>query len=178
VWLGSPNEVISMTSVITRHVPPQRLIGLVNPVVRLALRSPLHPVLDRALLTLHVTGRVTGRHYDIPVGYVDVDGRLIVVTQHRWRVNLRGGCEVEVTHAGRRAPMHADLDEQAASVAATLHAVIDRIGPKAARSQLGLTIAGDETPSVGEVEEAVREYDLATLTLSRPHEQDVDMPDT
>ena len=43
--------------------------------------------------------------------------------------------------------------------------------------QLGLTIAGDETPSVGELEEAVREYDLATLTLSRPHEQDVDMPD-
>lgn len=176
MWLDSPNEVISMTGVITRHVPPQRLIDLVNPVVRLALRSPLHTVLDSALLTLHVTGRVTGRHYDIPVGYIDVDGRFIVVTQHRWRANLRGGYEVEVTHAGRRAPMHADLDEQPASVASTLHAVMDRIGPKAARSQLGLTVSGDAVPSVGEIEEAVREYDLAIVTLTEPVEADAPAP--
>ncbi|HSP20121.1 MAG TPA: hypothetical protein VLQ79_11435 [Myxococcaceae bacterium] len=79
-----------MTSTITRHVPPQRLIDLLNPLVRFALRSPLHTVLDDALLTLHVTGHVTGQLYDIPVGYVDVDGRLVVLTQHSWRANLRG----------------------------------------------------------------------------------------
>ncbi|HSP20122.1 MAG TPA: hypothetical protein VLQ79_11440 [Myxococcaceae bacterium] len=68
--------------------------------------------------------------------------------------------------------MHADLDEQAASVAATLHAVIERIGPKAARSRLGLTVAGGGVPSVGELEDAVREYDLATVTLTDAPERE------
>ncbi len=72
-----------MTRTITHNPPPQVLINLVNPLVRFALSSPLHGVLDSALLTLHVTGRVTGRRFDIPVGYVDVDGRLVVVTQHQ-----------------------------------------------------------------------------------------------
>ena len=154
-----------MTGTVTHHVPPQRLVDLVNPVVRFALESPLHTVLDSALLTLHVTGRATGRHYDIPVGFVEVDGRLIVVTQHSWRANLRGGREVEVTRRGRRVRMHAVLDEQPASVAADLHAVIERIGPRASRAQLGLTVAGDATPSVAELEAAVCEYGLATITL-------------
>jgi len=155
-----------MTSAITHNVPPQRLINLVNPLVRLALRSPLHVVLDPALLTLHVTGRATGRRYDIPVGYVDMDGRFVVVTEHTWRVNLRGGGDIEVTHCGRRAPMHAELDEDPASVAHTLHDLIDRIGWKAARAQLGLVITARATPTVAELEEAVREFGLATITLT------------
>lgn len=155
-----------MTEVISHSVPPQRLITLLNPIVRLALASPLHVVLDPALLTLHVTGRVTGRHYDIPVGYVDMGGRLVVVTQHRWRANLRGGGYVEVTHKGRRMPMYAELDEGHASVARTLHEVIERIGWKAARPQLGLVVAAQRTPTVAELEDAVREYGLATIKLT------------
>jgi hypothetical protein len=154
-----------MTRVITHDVPPQRLVHAVNPLVRFALRSPLHVVLDPALLTLHVTGRRSGRCYDIPVGYVDVEGRLMVVTQRRWRANLRGGADVAVTHGGRRVRMRAELDEEPASVARTLSAVIDRIGWKAARTQLGLTVTERRTPTVAELEEAVREYDLATITL-------------
>ncbi len=155
-----------MTSVITHHVPPQRLVDLVNPLVRFALSSPLHAVLDPALLTLHLTGRATGRRYDIPVGYVDVDGRLVVVTQHRWRVNLRGGGTVDVTHRGRRARMRAELDEDPVSVARTVSAVIDRIGWKAARTGLGLFVTAQRTPTLAELEEAVREYGLGTITLS------------
>jgi hypothetical protein len=163
-----------MTRTITHSVPPQRVIRMLNPCVRFALASPLHTVLDGALLTLHVTGRTTGRRYDIPVGFVDLDGRLVIVTQHRWRANLGGGRDVDVTHLGRREPMHAELDEQPASVARTLWAVIDRIGWKAARSRLGLTISARRTPTVGELEEAVREYDLATVTLTKSdrHEEE------
>jgi F420H(2)-dependent quinone reductase len=158
--------VIPMTTAISRSTPPQRLINLMNPLVRAFLRSPLHAPMDNALLILHLTGRRTGRRYDIPVGYVELDGRLVVVTQHTWRSNLRGGVDVEVTHAGRRRPMHADLDEEPASVAATLHAVIERIGWQAARRQIGLTINVGRTPTPAELEQAVREYHLATVTLA------------
>ena len=69
-----------MTSAVERKVPPSILIKISNPVVRLLLRSPLHGPLDSTVLLLHVTGRKSGRRYDIPVNYVDVDGRLTIVT--------------------------------------------------------------------------------------------------
>ncbi len=77
---------------------------------------------------LHVVGRKTGHLYDIVVGIVDLDGRLLVVTQHAWCVNLRGGSDVDATLCGRRQSMRAHLDEDAASVARTLHAVFEASG--------------------------------------------------
>ncbi len=155
-----------MTTAVGRSIPPQRLINLMNPLVRIVLQSPLHGALDSALLVLHLTGRKSGRRYDIPVSYVDFAGRLIVVTQHKWRVNVRGGIDLEVTHHGRREMMHCDLDEEPASVAKTLHEVIDRIGWKAAQRQFGLKIPGGRTPSSVELEATVREFNLASLTLA------------
>jgi hypothetical protein len=155
-----------MTIAISRRVPPQRLITFLNPLVRAVIRSPLHTVTDNALLLVHLRGRRTGHAYDIPVGYVDLDGRFVVVTQHTWRANVRGGAGVEVTHGGRRRSMHAELDEEPASVAATLHEVIERIGWRAAKRQIGLSINVGRTPTPGELEDAVREFDLATITLT------------
>ncbi|HVN10904.1 MAG TPA: nitroreductase/quinone reductase family protein [Kineosporiaceae bacterium] len=155
-----------MTTAVTRDAPPQRLVTLFNPVVRGLLASPLHRVADGALLVLHLRGRRTGRRYDIPVGYVDLDGRLVVVTQHAWRVNLRGGADVEITHRGRRRQMHADLDEEPTAVATVLRAVIERIGWRAARRQTGLVVHVGRTPTLDELEQAVREYHLGAVTLT------------
>ena len=65
-----------MTTTISRHLPPQRLVNAGNPVVRAVLGSPLHGALDRALLVLHVVGRRTGRRYDIPVAYAELGDSL------------------------------------------------------------------------------------------------------
>jgi hypothetical protein len=157
---------IAMTTAVSRSTPPQRLVTAANPVVRAVLRSPLHATVDGALLMLHVTGRRTGRRYDIPVGYVELDGRFVVVTQHSWRANLRGVHDLEVTHARRRRTMRVDLDEQPRSVAATLRRVVEGTGWQAARRRVGLTVTVRRTPTVAELEEAVREYDLATITLA------------
>ena len=81
-----------MTSTVKRSVPPPTLVKMGNPLVRMLLGSPLHGVLGDSFLVLHLTGRKTGRRYDIPVRYADMDmeGKLIVVTVARCRVNLRG----------------------------------------------------------------------------------------
>jgi hypothetical protein len=50
-----------MSTVVSRNVPPQRLINMINPVVRGILGSPLHPLRDKALLVLHMVGRRSGR---------------------------------------------------------------------------------------------------------------------
>src|SRR3954470_7610980 len=113
-----------MTAAISRSIPPQRLVNLMNPLVRALLRSPVHAAMDRAVLILHVIGRRTGHRYDIPVSYVQLDGRFVVVTQHTWRANLPGGAAIQVTQARQR------------------------------------------TPTLTELEQAVRDYQLATITLN------------
>jgi hypothetical protein len=155
-----------MTSTVTRSVPPAWLIRAVNPEVRLLLRSPLHRPLDAAFLLLHVTGKKTGQTYDIPVNYTAVDGKLIVVTVARWRLNLRGGTDVEVTWQGRRRPMHALLEEEPAAVAVAYDTIVQHIGwPKASR-QLGISTPDGQPPTVVALKDAAREYGWSVVTLT------------
>jgi hypothetical protein len=155
-----------MTSTVKRSVPPPALVKMGSPLVRMLLGSPLHGVLDDSFLVLHLTGRKTGRRYDIPVGYVDMDGTLIAVTVARWRVNLRGGADVGVTLRGCLRPMHALLDEDPAAVAVTYQAMIGRIGWKKAQRQLGISLPGGRAPTVLELSDAAREYGWSVITLT------------
>jgi hypothetical protein len=155
-----------MTSTVKRSAPPPALVKTGNPLVRMLLGSPLHGLLDDSVLVLHLAGRKTGRRYDIPVGYVDTEGKLAVVTVARWRVNLRGGADVLVTLRGRLRPMHALLDEDPASVAVSCQAIIGRIGWKKAQRQLGISLPGGRAPTVLELSDAARDYGWSVITLT------------
>ena len=157
-----------MTNAVKRTVPPATLIRLGNPLVRLLARSPLHEMLDGSVVLLHVTGRKTGRRYDVPVNYTDIDGRLTVVTIAGWRVNLRGGADVEVTWRGRRRRMHALLDEDPASVAVSYQTVIDHLGWDKARRHLGIVTPEGEQPTVLDLKDAAQEYGWTVITLTPP----------
>ncbi|MFG1643520.1 nitroreductase/quinone reductase family protein [Amycolatopsis sp. NPDC049252] len=154
-----------MSDTISRRIPPQRLITAMNPLVRAIAGSPLHRLLGTSVLVLHVTGRRTGRHYDIPVGFADLGDTLLVVTRHRWRVNLRGTTAVSVTHRGHTRRMHAQLTEDPAAVAVRLGEAITRLGRKNAQRRFGLALPDDRDPGPAELEAAIREYSLATITL-------------
>jgi hypothetical protein len=155
-----------MTSTVRRSVPPPALVKMGNPVVRILLGSPLHGALDDSVLVLHLTGRKTGRRYNIPVGYVDMEGKLAVVTIAGWRANLRGGADVEVTLHGRLRPMHALLEEDPASVAVSYQAMIGRIGWRKAQRQLGISLPGRRAPTLLELNDAAREYGWSVITLT------------
>jgi hypothetical protein len=155
-----------MTSTVKRSVPPTALVKMGSPLVRMLLDSPLHGMLGDSFLVLHLTGRRTGRRYDIPVGYVDMEGKLTVVTVARWRVNLRGGADVEVTLCGCLRPMHALLEEDPAAVAVSYRAMIDRIGWRKAQRQLGISLPGGRAPTVLELSDAAREYGWSVITLT------------
>jgi hypothetical protein len=157
-----------VTAAIERKIPPQRLVTAFNPVVRAMAASPLHRLVDDAVVVLHVIGRRTGRHYDVPVGYVDLGDRLMIVTQHRWRVNLRGGARLELTHGGRRTTVRAELIERPEDVAGYLRAAIDGLGPQGAQRRLGLTWPAGRLPEPAEFEAAAREFDLAVVVVERP----------
>jgi hypothetical protein len=62
--------------------------------------------------------------------------------------------------------MHALLDEDPASVAVSYEAMIDRIGPKKARRQLGVMLPGGRAPTALELKDAAREYGWSVITLT------------
>jgi deazaflavin-dependent oxidoreductase (nitroreductase family) len=76
-----------------------------NVIARAVLRAPLlHRLVSKRMLIITVTGRRTGRRYRIPVGYVSIDGRLLIGTGGTWFRNLRPDTPVEVLV--RRQTMH------------------------------------------------------------------------
>jgi hypothetical protein len=99
------------------------LSHLINPLVRVLLRSPLHPLLSRRLLLLRVTGRRSGQMLELPVGYVD-DGSEVVVTvgaptRKQWWRNIDGSTPVTVVLRGDERLGVARLDENQSST--TVH---------------------------------------------------------
>jgi deazaflavin-dependent oxidoreductase (nitroreductase family) len=79
------------------------LQGLANRLVRGLLRTPL---VSRAaggrLVTLYVTGRKSGRSYNIPVAYTRDGADLLIGTSFGWGKNLRSGEPLPIRLKGRR----------------------------------------------------------------------------
>lgn len=133
--------------------PPEALARVVNPVIKVLLRSPLHRPFSRHLMLLAFRGRKTGKTYEVVVGRHELDGALLVptgTTGRRWRLNFRGGTSVEVTLEGRRQRGWGELVEEPDEVARVHQLLLDRVGPKNAR-RLGLRVNVNREPTEEEL---------------------------
>jgi hypothetical protein len=94
------------------HVPFAVLNRTGNQIIRLLLRSPLHPVVSRQLALITVTGRRTGRTHTFPVGYKREGDRVTIPVmwpeRKLWWRNLRGGAPVRVRLRGTNRTGHAE----------------------------------------------------------------------
>lgn len=74
------------------------LVGAANPFVRRLLASRFGGGAAKALLLLEFRGRVSGRTFRTPVGYVRDGDRIVVVTSpsYAWWKNVVGGAAVRV----------------------------------------------------------------------------------
>jgi F420H(2)-dependent quinone reductase len=86
-------------------MPFTLLNRVINPLVRLLIRSPLHPLVSRRIALITFTGRRSGRRYTIPVGYQIAGTRLTITVgspeRKVWWRNLRGtGAPVELVVRG------------------------------------------------------------------------------
>jgi len=93
---------------------------VINPLMGLLLRSPLHGPLGKRLLLLEYTGRKSGKRFRIPVGYVREGRELLLATQSGWKANFRGGAPVKVWLDGERRPAFAEPIDDDAGVADAL----------------------------------------------------------
>lgn len=114
-------------SVAAPHVtdarPPRALLALLNPVLRLLLRTSAGRIVTPVAL-LEFRGRRSGRRYRVPVGWHAVGDEPVVFTPARWRVNFRDGCETRVTHRGRGSSAIGTLVTDPDAVAAALREVL------------------------------------------------------
>jgi hypothetical protein len=120
----------------------------------------------RYLLLLQVTGRKTGRVLVFPVAYRRCDGgRLMVLTNSPWRVNLRGGAPVTVTLLGERRAAQAGLVEDPREVARVYRGLIEEAGYAKAGRRMGIRINVPRTPTLDELADAARRDGLAVVYL-------------
>jgi deazaflavin-dependent oxidoreductase (nitroreductase family) len=86
---------------------------IANPIVRAALKSPLHRPFSGVLLVLSYEGRRSGRTRSLPLQYARHGGSLVVMagtaSRKRWWKNFREPTRVVVTLAGETAPWVAQV---------------------------------------------------------------------
>ena len=126
--------------------PPARLMRLVNPFMRVAIRSRLGRRIE-PLAVLRCRGRHSGRRRDIPVGIHDVAGVPSVFTDRPWRLNFRGGADVIVMRGGRTRSGRAELVEDPDQVGPALAVAVRQAGAR----KLGLAVAEGHQPTAEEL---------------------------
>src|SRR5437764_1471241 len=136
-----------MPAVEVPSPPPATLIRLLNPALLALIRTPLGAGMRRSILVLRFTGRKSGRRYDIPVTAHRWDDGLMVLTAAGWRVNFRGGRDVDVTFEGQTTPMRGVLVEHPRTVAETYAQRIKEVGVGQAQRKLNLKITVPREPT-------------------------------
>jgi deazaflavin-dependent oxidoreductase (nitroreductase family) len=135
-----------------------------NTLVRILLRTPLHWLISHNTMLLRVTGRKTGRLYNIPVSYTRDGNDLVTFTDAPWWKNLREA-PVTVAIRGRRRRGTARATFGAA-VAEPLARHLDKV-PRDAK-YLGVRLGRGRKPVAGDVARSALNTAMIRVTLDDP----------
>jgi deazaflavin-dependent oxidoreductase (nitroreductase family) len=145
---------------------PEPLFVLINPTMRLLLRSPLHGIVSGSLMLITFTGRRSGRRYTTPVRYLQSGDvvRCFTASESKWWRNLKGGAEVALRIRGRDRRYHAvAIDDDPARVRAGLEEYLRQFPQDAAYHDIRLI--GRRTPDPTDLDRAAR---AAVIVEARP----------
>lgn len=146
--------------------PPERLIRVVNPVLRFVLGTPLAGPLRKQMMVVSFKGRKTGREYSVPLSAHVIDHQLYALTSAPWKNNFRDGADAEVLHDGKRTPMRGELVTDAAAVAELSHRCAEFYGVKGAQRIMGLKFRDQRVPTVEEFTEAAQREKIVAVKLT------------
>lgn len=134
--------------------PPEKLLRIVNPMLRKLLGTPLAGSLRKQLMVLNFKGRKSGRQFSIPVTAHQIDGALYAIANAGWKHNFSGGADAEVLVNGTTTKMRGELISDPAAVADLAHRAAQSYGVKKAQTMMGLKFRDDRIPTVDEFTEA------------------------
>lgn len=146
--------------------PPSAVIRLVNPLLRVVLRTPLAGSARKQLMVLSFTGRKTGRPYSIPLSAHVVDNKLYALTGAPWKQNFRDGADVQVVYDGKTTAMRGELIRDRAVVSGLLLRCAESYGVQRAQRMIGLKFRDQRMPTLEEFAEAVDRLHLAAVQLT------------
>jgi len=102
---------------------------VVNPLMKLLLRSPLHGLISDDLMLITFTGRKSGNTYTTPVGYILMEeGVLMIFTESPWWRNLDAVPEVTLRLRGERVKGRAEIIEDPDQIRAYLRKMAEKRG--------------------------------------------------
>jgi hypothetical protein len=122
--------------------PPAGVIRLINPVMRVAIRSRLGRRMG-PLAVIRFSGRRSGLPRDVNVGLHEIDGVPTVFTDRPWRLNFRGGADVTVLKGGRTWTGRAELVDAPDEVGRDLATAVAQVGAR----NLGVSITKGARPT-------------------------------
>lgn len=137
------NETLSQPEAQATHPEPRKpplprvIYRVVNPLLAVVLRSPLHGRFSQSMMLLSFHGRKSGKRYTLPVAYVEKNNQIFVLTHRPWWKNVRGGAAVLMRLRGRNVGGTAKVVEDRGSIAALTQAFVDTHGAKMAQ-RIGL----------------------------------------
>ena len=154
-----------MTEAIEIAHPPEAMLRIFNPVLKLALNSPLGSGL-KEFMVVSYTGRKSGKRFAVPVSAHHLDGDLYVVLNAGWKHNFADGAAADVRYKGKTTAMHGQLIKDPAAVADIAHRIATDKGPKLAQRSMGMKFRDDAVPSLEEFTAAATRLRVAAIKLT------------
>jgi hypothetical protein len=154
------------SNAITVSHPPDAVLRMVNPMLKLLLHTPLAGGARQQLMVVGYTGRKSGRHYSIPVSAHALDDILYALTAAPWKHNFRDGAPAQVLHDGKTTTMRGELIADRTMVADVYSRCAESYGAKRAERLMGLKFSEGRIPTRDEFAEAVGQLHLAAVRFT------------
>jgi hypothetical protein len=154
------------SSPISISHPPDAVLRVVNPIMKLLLRTPFAGAARNQFMVLHFTGRKSGRAYSIPVSAHLIDGTLYAMAAATWKNNFREGAAAQVLHNGKTTTMRGELITDTAHVADLYARCAESYGVKRAERAMGLAFRDHQMPTRDQFAEAVDQLGLGAIRFA------------
>jgi hypothetical protein len=154
------------SNAITVSHPPAAVLRVVNPILRLLLRTPFAGAARNQLMVVDFSGRKSGRHYSIPLSAHLIDGVLYAMTGATWKNNFRDGAAAQVLHDGKRTTMRGELITDKPLIADLYARCAESYGVKQAERVMGIGFRDHQMPTRDQFAEAVDELHLNAIRFT------------
>jgi hypothetical protein len=155
------------SNAITLSHPPEAFLRLVNPIMKLLLRTPFAGAARNQLMVVNFTGRKSGQQYSIVLSAHVIGGILYAMTAATWKINFRDGAAAQVLHDGNTMTMRGELITDKAHLADLYARCAESYGVKRAERVMGLGFRDHQMPTRDQFAEAVEQLHLRAIRFTR-----------